>query len=399
MRRAASIALAATIAIVATVAAASVALHFANGGHARIPFVIQGGHIWVRGAVDHSDSLWIIVDTGAAGSVMDDALAKRLGLAQHGSHMSMGAGGMQRASSVSDVTIRLPGLDIHRDHMDTIDLAALGMASSHPMDVILGYEFFASGMVRFDYGAGMIDVWDADHAPKDLPGVEVPMTLIDNHPYIEATLDLPGRAPLRGRFVLDSGSGGGVIVAPDVAERESLATAFPRTLKAMARGVGGERSNTIGRGTALSIGDQRIDRPMVAIPASARGHISHAGTLGNIGGQLLGRCRVTFDYPHQRIRFERAPDFDQPFEADMSGISFSRDTSGWVVRFVNPDTPASEAGVRAGDVMVALDGQSASHLDPTSLQRIMRTEGRSVRLDLRRGDQTSAVTLTLRRLL
>ena len=53
------------------------------------------------------------------------------------------------------------------------------------------------------------------------------MTLIENLPYVEGVLTVPGRPPLSGRFVIDTGSSLALLVAPDVAARENLAAAFP----------------------------------------------------------------------------------------------------------------------------------------------------------------------------
>jgi S1-C subfamily serine protease len=121
--------------------------------------------------------------------------------------------------------------------------------------------------------------------------------------------------------------------------------------------------------------------------------------MGNIGGQLLGRCRVTFDYPRRRVRFEPGAGFGGPFEADMSGISFLRDPSGWIVRLVNPGTPASEAGVREADVVTSVDAIPAARIDARALSRLMQREGQTVRLGIRRGGEASTVTMVLRRLL
>src|SRR5262249_17895521 len=151
--------------------------------------------------------------------------------------------------------------------------------------------------------AGVMDVWDSEHAPRDTSGATVPMMLIDNLPYVEATLTLPGRAPLKGRFVIDTGSTMALGVAPEVASRESMVTAFPRTMTVISRGVGGQLTSQMGRAASFSLGSLEFSEPTVVIPEPG-GHISKPGSIGNIGGQILGRCRVTFDYPHQRIHFE-----------------------------------------------------------------------------------------------
>lgn len=399
IRWTATTALTCLAALVAADVAPAASIRFDRDGHARIPFELLGGHVWVRGTVGGSDSLWVMVDSGASSAAMDDGVARALGLEPHGRHETTGGGGTQASRSVSDVTLRIAGLTLHRESMDTVDLGALSAQSGHPLQLILGYELFEFSIVRFDYAASMIDVWDPAYAPPSPRGAAVPMTLEENHPYVEGTLTLPGRAPLRGRFVIDTGSNAGLILAPEVAARDSLLRAFPRTLQTVGRGVGGERRNHLGRAEAFALGGLRFDRPLVMVPDPAAGRFSAPGTLGNIGGQLLGRCRVTFDYPGRRVLFEPAAGFERPFEADMSGIAFTRDPAGWLVRFVHPDSPASEAGVREGDIVTSVDGEPSERIDPATMRRLLQQPGRSIRVGLRRAGETSTVTLALRRLL
>ena len=370
-----------------------------GGGHLRIPFELQNGLVWMRGVVGRSDSVWIAVDTGAAASVMDDGLAKSLGLEQHGRHESHGAGGMQPSAMVSDVTIRIGDLSIHREEIATIDFGAISAQAAHPLQVVVGHELFEACVVRFDYPAGVMDVWDAEHAPRDLAGTVLPLTFEHNHPYIEGELKLPGRPPLRGRFVIDTGSAAGVIVPNELVARDSLALAFPRTLEVVARGVGGEIRSRVARAESFTLGKLRFDKPVVFLQGETRGRISAPGTIGNFGGQLASRCRVTFDYRRKRVAFEPGDGFDRPFEADMSGIAWARGADGWTVRIVNPDTPASEAGLREGDVVTRVDDDPAAAIVPGAMRLRMQREGRSVRLEIRRGTETRTATLVLRRLI
>lgn len=388
------------LAIAAALAAnAATTVRVGDNGHVSVPFDLSSGHVWVRGVVNGSDSLWIVVDTGASSSAIDDGLAKSLGLERRGTHSSTGAGGAQTSTTVANVTLAVGGITVHGDEMDAMDFGALSTMGHRPMQLVLGAELFEGCVVRFDYAAGTMDVWDHDHAPSDPPGVTVPMTLLENHPYVEGELRVPGRAPLRGRFVIDSGSGATLIVAPDVVLRDSLVSAFPRTLDSFGLGVGGVVRNHTGRADAFSIGELRFERPLVLLADPTAGRIAARGTLGNIGGQLLGRCRVSFDYRRRRITFERAAHFGDPFEAEMSGLALLPGPSGLAVRYVNPGTPASEAGLRERDLVTRLDGRAVAELEPNDLRQLLRGEGRELKLEFTRAGTPMSVTLRLRRLL
>lgn len=374
-------------------------IKFGPGGHATIPFDLRNQHLWIRGRLNGSDSIWIVVDTGASASVMDEGTARRLSIPLTRGFQAHGAAGMQRGYAAESVTVELPGLKLHRPVIGTLDLSGITQSGGRPMQLILGYELFESSVVRFDYARGLMEVWAPGRAPKDLPGTKVPMTLVQNHPYVEATLHIRGRPALQGRFVIDSGSSGALFIAPEITAEENLVSAFPRTLVAIGRGVGGEVRNREGRADSLSIGGLTFKRPVVSMPGPSQGRISAVGSIGNIGGQILGRCAVTFDYAGKSIYLEPGPEFDRPFEGDMSGASFARTQEGLVVRWVNPDSPAAQAGLVVGDKITQVDDQPANTIDPSALRLQMREEGRTVRLRIRRGSETFEKAFTLRRLI
>src|ERR1041385_185318 len=70
-------------------------------GVAEIPFQLFGNHIYVRGRVGDSDSLWIVFDTGASTASISDSKAKALGLAIAPGGTSRGAGGTVESGIVS----------------------------------------------------------------------------------------------------------------------------------------------------------------------------------------------------------------------------------------------------------------------------------------------------------
>jgi len=295
--------------------------------------------------------------------------------------------------------VAVPGITLRSPRIDSVDLSAFTRLTGHPMQVILGYELFRACVVRFDYPARMVDVWDRAHAPSDPGGSAVRMTLLQNHPYIEATLAVAGHAPLTGRFVIDTGSGMAVTVTPDLTRNEGLLALQPRTLLVFGRGIGGEVPNHIGRAASFTVGTLRFERPTLAMPDSSAGHIAAPGTLGNIGGQILERCAVTFDYADSTVRFEAGPGFDRPFEADMLGATLAPGTEGYTVRWVSDDSPASEAGLGVGDVVTTIDDQPSTSLEMGLLRERLRTEGRVVKLGVERSGLKRDVTVTLRRLI
>ena len=70
----------------------------------------------------------------------------------------------------------------------------------------------------------------------------------------------------------------------------------------------------------------------------------------------------------------------------------------FLVRQVLEESPATEAGIKEGDIIASVNGIAADDLTLTRLQEIFE-EAVPHRLTIRRGEQTIEVTLTPRRLI
>ena len=78
-------------------------------------------------------------------------------------------------------------------------------------------------------------------------------------------------------------------------------------------------------------------------------------------------------------------------------ITPAEDGSGFSVPKVNEGGSAEEAGMIAGDVIVAIEGQNAAGMTTTQARDIVRgEEGTQVVLTIRRGDETQDLTITRR---
>lgn len=129
-------------------------------GVAEIPFQLYGNHIYVRGRVGDSDSLWIVLDTGASTASISDSKAKALGLAIAPGGTSRGAGGTVESGVVSGASIRMPGLALVDERLSTLPIDAIEVQTGRPMDVIVGHDLLSRAVVEIDYAARMLRIRD-----------------------------------------------------------------------------------------------------------------------------------------------------------------------------------------------------------------------------------------------
>ena len=76
-------------------------------------------------------------------------------------------------------------------------------------------------------------------------------------------------------------------------------------------------------------------------------------------------------------------------------ITVAEDESGLEVIKVNEGGPAEEAGMLAGDVIIAVEGQNVAGMDTTAVRDLVRgQEGTQVLIGIQRGDDTLEMSIT-----
>jgi hypothetical protein len=369
---------------------------------ARIPFDRRGNHIYMRGRVNDSDSLWIVLDSGASGNVIDAGVAKRLGLEPRSMGHGRGAGGTVEAGHIESVTLRLPGATLDGASILTMPLEPFRRQTGRPMEAIVGAPLFDRSVLRVDYAARVIEILPAGSFEYKGTGAILPLSFHHRLPYVEATVELPGRKPVKGRFVIDLGSSQALILTPQFVEEHKALETMSRTVEGRGRGVGGVVPSRIGRAVRLELGGFTFDQPLTAMPVSKDNRVAAEQAIGNIGGEILRRFTVTFDYPRKRMILEPNGDLDEPFEADKSGLNTRMGPDGsnaLEVDWVQADSPAAEAGLRPSDLIERVDGKPALEVGVPGLREMMRRDGEAHKLLIRRGGERIEVGFTTRRLI
>lgn len=89
-----------------------------------------------------------------------------------------------------------------------------------------------------------------------------------------------------------------------------------------------------------------------------------------------------------------------PLEGSYGGIGAYVDASGDFLTIISPmpGSPAEEAGLRAGDMVIAVDGKDVTGVDPNIVLKSVRgDEGTSVILTIKREDKAEPFDVTIQR--
>ena len=362
-----------------------------------IPFDAGNRHVALQARLNDQEKMWLVLDTGAGGSVIDAKRAEALGLETHGTQHAQGSGGAAEGSTVHGVDVTLPGFQLLDQTMGTLALGSLAAQAGRPLDGILGQPLLSRCVVEIDYARQCVSLFDPAVYTYSGPGVSVPITFKENLPYVKARVVLPDGRSVSGKFVIDTGASTSLMLSPGPVEREGVAASIGKTMTVQSRGVGGTSEVRLARVSRLELGGFSLEHPITALQPAGSGRISAEGTIGNIGGGILSRFKVIFDYSRRRMILEPDPDIAQPFEADMSGLGLVTappDFRRVTVARVLDGSPALESGIQAGDEIESVDGTPAGDIGLSALRERLKLDGQDLRLELRRG--TERITLELR---
>jgi C-terminal processing protease CtpA/Prc len=111
---------------------------------------------------------------------------------------------------------------------------------------------------------------------------------------------------------------------------------------------------------------------------------------------------VVFDYSRQQMILEPNRHFSEPDEYDMSGVLLIAEGNDFKILKVKElieNSPATDAGLRAGDVISTVNGRPAAKLTLERVRQMFKKEGQSYLLSIKRGDEKMQTRIRLRRLI
>jgi len=238
-----------------------------------------------------------------------------------------------------------------------------------PVDGMVGFELFRRLIVRIDYGRRILTFTLPGHASFRNAGVAVPFVFYTHLPFVRGRID-----EMPATFDVDTGSRSELDVTSPAVARYRLRDRYPRGARAVTGwGVGGPSESYVVRLRSVTLGTVTVSAPVADLSGAARGSFSDPNFDGNIGSGFLKRFVVTFDYGHQVMylrRIEPAPPDVGDF--DRSGLWINATKGGYSVTYVAAHSPAAQAGLHTGDVIVELDGRPARAEDLSDARELLR---------------------------
>jgi len=291
-----------------------------------------------------------------------------------GSNLLIDPDGLERASGKrvkAGQRVRMEGVSASALNFSTFrprvrEMSHIGAALGLDFDVFLPFPAFDGKLLVLDYPAREMRI---EEGALPEPDGETVFSSAgpDDRPWL--TVDLAGR---ERRVLIDSGSNGRLELKRlgrlDWLSGPVVSGVSTRMDKYVQRREG----RILNR---ITVANLEFDQPLVSI----------TGDTELMGVQVLKHFVLTFDQANQRVRFE--PQVEGPVRMRpkrSSGALLRADPGGYFeVARVIPDTPAAQAGLKAGDRVVELDG---TPVDERGCKKLDEPDTLRQRFGVQRGD-------------
>jgi hypothetical protein len=357
------------------------------------PIQLANNHIFLDVKVNDQGPFHFIFDTGGQG-ILNPDVAQKLGITPEGAMQAGGAGaGTVQTGFAWVPKVQLGGATMTHQAFAILPLGAvMGAVEGVHIDGMVGWETAARYVMSIDYGHETMTLTMPGPAVKPA-GVQVPFVFVETVPEINATVD-----GLPGQFIVDTGNRNALVLYSPFVDHNGLRAKYaPKVAGVAGYGIGGPTTAQLTRVGSVQIGSINVVDVLTGLSQDKTGALADPYISGNIGGGLLQRFIVTFDYPDRVMYLDRYPQFDQATVVDRSGLVLVAARSGIKAIGVLSNTPASEAGIAPGDTIVTVNGKPAGDVGLLGIRALLHgPAGSIVKLTVLTGTQTRDVTLTLR---
>lgn len=310
-----------------------------------------------------------------------------------------------------------------------------------PVHGIIGYELFRDFVVELNYTAKNVKF----HAPETyLPkqkkkSFTLPLEVVNRKAFINGSIIMQEAEDIPVKLLVDTGSSDALWLFHD--PEKGIDIPEKNYEDYLGKGLNGDIFGKRTKVSGVKIGHFELKDAKAAFPY--RESFNSIKSLGNrngsVGGEILKRFNIVFNYPNGQITLKKNKDFSAPFQYNLAGIELQHngmryiaesiadsrgvvrsgsskeaDTFGNVqilfqnttrlnlvpeiiVSGIRAGSPAQEAGLREGDVILAVNGKKVHNYKLQEILKMLNEkEGKRVRVMIERYDRNLTFNFVLK---
>ncbi len=368
-----------------------------KGKHSvEIPFLLENNFIIVEIKLNKTLPLKFIFDTGAENTIlMQKELAQLMGLKFERQVKILGADLQAELSAY--ISRRVP---LHFEQIElTKDILVFEEDYFHferyagmQINGILSAEAFRGYTLTIDYERQKIIVTENNFFKRPDPKQfeALPIEIFRSKPYLKVQLRNNSNDTLTtAKLLLDTGASLSLLMHNNA---KSVLKMPVQVIKSkIGAGLGGALMGYVGRVSELRFGKYNLGGAIAGYQ-TVEDSVHNSNLMnrrdGIVGNEILSRFTIILNYDLATIFLRPNSDFKKTFEYDKSGLTIfagGRDLDEYTIADINEHSPAHEAGLRIGDLIIGFNWLPARYYTLYQLsQKLQGRTGKKIRLRIKR---------------
>ena len=322
-----------------------------------IPFEIVNEHIFFKLEVNDSEPLSFVFDTGAAGNVMSDKTADRLGLKRTGKQFVQGASGVTSIENSANHKISIEDITLKGIDFMVMDLGHLGDEDA-AVDGIIGATILYRYVVELNYDDMEIRLFQRrGYTPAAGWSKQSISLQAFRIPIVQATINLPNGESLSGPYLVDTGAATTVKFNTPFVNSNDLIDKMGKHYAYSARTLSKTATDEVSRLPSYEVFGHTFEDIAVRLSQGTQGVSAMTQVDGILGLSILKRFNTVYDYYNQAMYLSPSRHYKEHFRFNHDGMKVEKQGGAFKVTAVFPDSPAEAAGIQEGDVIISLDNK------------------------------------------
>jgi len=348
----------------------------------RFPFKqLTGGVILVQAKFNKiTTPLNFILDSGSGAISLDSSTVEEFHIPHIPSGKTInGIAGVVNVDYAPGCKLSFPHLTIDSLDFYINNYDILTSVYGQKIDGIMGYSFLSRYIVKVNFDSLYIEVFSKG-------SIEYPRGGFLLHPLFTAlpiqSLTIKDARTITANFYMDTGAGLCFLLSKQFEQDSAVLLKKRRPVFIQVQGLGGRKEMRLTVIKEVQIGPYKFRRVPTDLLDDEYNATSYPFLGGLIGNDILRRFNLIFNYEKREIHLLPNSHFKEDFDYSYTGLNMYYDSGKIVLDEVIPKSPADRAGLRKGDLIIAINSNFSNDIE--TYKNLMQTVGDKITLVITR---------------
>lgn len=376
-----------------------------------IKFELVNNLIVIPLKINDSDTLSFILDSGIKPTLLINnnldysfkigRVTKISGLGQDEDLVVLQSYGNEIVFS-NDALLTLQNVFIVKESEDRFQLSQkMGMQ----IDGIIGGVIFENFVVKIDYDRKILTLYNPKRfkSKRYKRWLVKPIEIYNGKPYLKMKININTDTTIIANLLFDLGASDALWLMPG--SNDNIYSKKSGNTYYLGQGINGDVYGTYARIDNLIFNKKVVLKNVqISLPDTSSIHPDQGydmeGRNGMLGSEIIKRFNVVIDYMDNKIFFSKNSYFNTKYFSDLSGLDLIeryKHLNIFEVYYVQKNSPANDAGLKTGDVLVKINHIDIFEYDFNELNLLLRSRiGRKLKIEYSRKGEIYKTILILR---